>query len=85
MRADLELRRRALAAILQRYLDADRALNAASRDMKAWIPPERQPYLTAIGEPGSPIRRLYERRERAVLQLQAARLKLETAKRRLDA
>lgn len=85
MDAQLELRRRVLVVTFRKYLDAERAWNAAMRDARTWFPAGRLPSRSTIGDPGSPIRRLYERRERAVLQLAAARLKLETARQRLEA
>ena len=35
----------------------------ALREMEGWFPPQSRPYRTAIGDPGSPVRRLYERRD----------------------
>lgn len=85
MDADLATRRRVLLVTYRRYLDADRAWNIALREMKTWFPKARQPCPLTIGNPGSPIRRLYEQRERAMRQLEAARLKLEVARQRLAA
>ncbi|KZY35808.1 hypothetical protein A3731_16830 [Roseovarius sp. HI0049] len=53
--------------------------------MKAWFPAASRPGETAIGQPGSRIRRVYDRRERAILQLIAAKGKLEKARVRLAA
>lgn len=83
MHADLEVRRRVLAITYRRYLTADRAWSEALREVRAWFPRGSGPNRAPIGDPGSPVRRLYERRERALLQLQAARQQLESAKRRL--
>lgn len=85
MHADLALRRRVLIITYRRYIEAERAWTVAMSDMRSWFPPGSRPYRAAIGEPGSRMRRLYERRERAVQHLAAARLKLATAKRRLEA
>ena len=82
MHADLVTTRRVLMVTWQRYLDADQAWNMALRDMNLWFPAASRPVPSRIGDPGSPIRRLYERRERALLQLEAMRLKLDAAKRR---
>ena len=85
MQIELATRRRALLITYQRYLDSDRAWNAALRETRAWFPSGDRPGSLTIGNPGSPIRRLYEQRERALLQLYAARVKLETARQRLTA
>ena len=85
MHIDLKIRRRVLLVTYQRCLRTDRAWIVALREMKAWFPVTNQPYRSTIGSPGSPMRRLYERRERAILQLETARRKLEEAKRRLAA
>jgi hypothetical protein len=82
MHTDLVVRRRALLVTYRRYLEADRAWDMAIRDVKSWFPPGNRPGPSTIGNPGSPIRRLYERRERALHQLKAARLKLEMARQR---
>ena len=83
MHADLETRRRVLLLTYQRYLEADRAWNIAQREIRTWFPTASRPGLATIGSPGSPVRRLYEQRERARLQLDAAHSKLEAAKQRL--
>jgi hypothetical protein len=79
----LATRRRVLQVTYQRYLEAERAWNEATSEMKAWFPTANQPSCLMIGSPGSPIRRLYQQRERAVRQLEVARLKLEVARQRL--
>ncbi|WP_138471051.1 hypothetical protein [Poseidonocella sp. HB161398] len=85
MQPELELRRRALRLTYQRYLEADRAWNMALDDVKQWFPVEDQPYGAVIGEPGSPMRRLFELRMRSLVQFETARQKLGTARRRLAA
>ncbi|EAQ23921.1 hypothetical protein ROS217_15340 [Roseovarius sp. 217] len=67
----------------RRYLEADRAWSMALEELKGWFPLTNRPGPSVIGNPGSPIRRLYERREQALLQMQVARRKLEVAKQRL--
>lgn len=79
----LATRRRVLQITYQRYLEAERTWNEATIEMKAWFPTAIEPSCLMIGSPGSPIRRLYQQRERAVLQLEVARLKLEVARQRL--
>ncbi len=83
MHADLETRRRVLTLMYQRYSEADRCWNLALREMSTWFPPEYQRNPARMGDPGSPIRRLYEQRIRAMFQLEAARKKLDVARQRL--
>lgn len=84
MHADLTTRRRVLLLTYQRYTAAERAWTMAQQEMKAWFPTTSHHSSSRIGNPGSAIRRLYDQRERAVLQLEVARLKLEVAKQRLE-
>lgn len=83
MHTDLEIRRRVLIVMYERYLEADKRWNLALREMRTWFPPEDQPYSSRIGNPGSPIRRIYEQRKRAMRQLKAAQIKLDVARQRL--
>mgnify|MGYP005849438123 CR=1 FL=1 len=85
MYPELATRRRVLILTYTRYLKADQAWASALRDMKSWFPANTRPGPSAIGNPGSPIRRLYERRARALLQLEVARQKLEAARQRATA
>jgi hypothetical protein len=85
MHKDLETRRLVLLTTYRRYLEADRAWTVALAEVRAWFPAQARPYRTAIGDPGSPVRQLWERRERALLHLEIARGKLEEARRRLAA
>ena len=84
MHTDLATHRRVLFVMYQRYQQADRTWNIALREMRMWFPVERRPSRSTIGDPGSPIRRLYEERERSIVRLHAARLKLKIAKERLS-
>ncbi|MHA3977115.1 hypothetical protein ACW9UR_05460 [Halovulum sp. GXIMD14794] len=84
MHTDLEARRRVLVLIYERYTEADRAWTIALQEMRGWFPRSSQPYRSAIGNPGSPIRRLYEQRARALQQLEVARMEYESMKRRLS-
>lgn len=83
MHADLATRRRVLLIIYQRYTAAELAWNMAQQEMKALFPTTSHHSSSIIGNPGSSVRRLYDQRERAIHQLQVARLKLEVAKQRL--
>ena len=85
MHSDRQTRRRVLLVTYRRYLEAERALTLARQEMKGWFPAAARPGETAIGQPGSRIRRVYDRRERAILQLAAAKEKLEIARVRLAA
>ena len=84
MHSDLATRRRVLFLIYQRYIAAERAWTDAQREIKAWYPTNTETRVAIIGNPGSAIRRLYEQRERAILQLEVARGKLEVARQRLE-
>ncbi len=83
MQSELKTRRRVLRLTYERYLEADRAWVLALTEMKRWFPTGARPYRAAIGDPGSQMRQLYDRRALALAKLEAARLKLDTAKRRL--
>lgn len=84
MHADLATRRRVLLLTYQRYIAAERAWAEAQRELKAWFPSASQPRAPIIGNPGSAIRRLYDQRARAILQLEVARGKLDVARQRLE-
>ncbi|AQS49809.1 hypothetical protein BMG03_09350 [Thioclava nitratireducens] len=83
MRPELMTRRRALSLAFERYIEADKAWRDALVGLNDWFPrsANRRPGL--IGNPGSPIRRLYDARSRALLRLEVTQVKLATAKRRL--
>lgn len=82
---ELVTRRRVLLMTYRRYLEADRAWDISLRNLNAWVPDENLKGTLAIGSPGSPVRRLYVRRQRALVQLEAVRLKLQVAKQRIAA
>lgn len=83
MLAELRTRRRAVALAYHRYIEADEAWNRSAERAMNWFPGARQAHLAIMGNPGSSVRRLYQKRERAMLQLETARLKLKVAKLRL--
>lgn len=83
MHADLATRRRALLVIYQRYVAAEQAWSVAQQETKTWFPQSHH-NPAIIGDPGSPIRHLYDQRARAILQLEVARLKLQVARQRLQ-
>jgi hypothetical protein len=82
MQPDLDLRRRVLVKFYRRYVAADRAWVLETRSAATWLPEAPPGKLALIGNPGSRVRRLYDRREEALERLLAARAKLETARRR---
>lgn len=83
MQRDLEARRRVLKMAYQRYLAADRALDTARSYAVSWFPdaPARSNLL--IGDPGSRIRRIHERRDRALARLTLARQALKELQSRV--
>ena len=82
MQSDLDLRRRVLVKLYRRYIAADRAFVVATRTAVGWLPEAPPEKLTVIGNPGSPVRRLYDRREEALERLLVAREKLAAARQR---
>ena len=85
MHADLVIRRRFLLRSDARYRAADAAWRAALAQAATWFPQQNQGPAFPMGNPGSPLRRLYEQRALALRQLEAARLRLETKRARLAA
>jgi hypothetical protein len=83
MYSDLAVRRRVLLVTYERYLKADRDWDTELREVRTLFPSSSQPRLLIIGDRGSRIRKIHDERQRALMQLQAAHLKFETAKQRL--
>ncbi|GHF51864.1 hypothetical protein [Seohaeicola zhoushanensis] len=79
----LETQRRVLVLTIQRYQEADRDWSAAAREARSWFPGARRGMAVVIGSPGSRVRKLYDRREKALQQLAVARRNLDEAKARL--
>ena len=84
MRTELTTRRRVLRLTYGRYVEADRAWRRAIDEMRLWFPPSGRPNRDAMGNPGSEMRRLYETRARALVLFEAAHVKFDTARDRLD-
>ena len=82
MRSDLDLRRRVLVKLYRRYIAADQDFILTTRAAIGWLPEAPPGKLTLIGNPGSRVRRSYDRREEALERLLVARGKLEAARRR---
>lgn len=82
MTPDLETRRRALIIYYSRYLRADRAWRVAQREARSYFPAGIRPAVPPIGDAGSRLRSLYERRDRALAQLAVAHQELNKGRRR---
>lgn len=80
MQPELESRRRVLILTFRRYEEADHDWAVAARTARTWFPVSDAPPRRTIGDPGSRLRRLYERRERALQQLQIIREELDEAR-----
>ncbi len=74
--------RRVLVAAYHRYLAADRALAHATDAAVTWFPEPPGRGRMLIGDPGSRIRALYERRDRAMARLALVHRALREAERR---
>ncbi|WP_135502061.1 hypothetical protein [Roseovarius aestuariivivens] len=85
MNHELTRKRRLLLVTYKRYLEADLGWSRASSAARAWFPDESRPYRGTMGSPRSPLRRIYEKRQRALLQLAAARAKFREAKAQMEA
>ena len=83
MHTNLEVRRRALVRAYNQYLLAERNWVNAMEDVRSLCSREFRSQTTLVGNPGSPIRRLHEQRQKALQRLKVSRLKLAIAKRRL--
>jgi hypothetical protein len=83
MHRDIETNRRVLLLAYRRFLEVDRAWDMALRELNSWFPSAKQVGVSTLGNPGSPIRRLHDQRDRALRQLEAAYQKLEVAKKRM--
>jgi hypothetical protein len=64
--------RRVLLVVYRRYLRADRAWRLAQREARSWFPPDSRPAVPPIGDSGSRLRRLHDRRDKALMQLMTA-------------
>jgi len=82
MKSEFENRRRALLIFYRRYLAADRAWRLAQAEAVSWFPVQFRPAVPPIGNPGSKLRHLHDRRDRALAKLTVAHLKLGDARKR---
>ncbi len=65
---DLNFHRRVLVVLFRKYLDADRAWRLAQTEALSWFPLDTRSAGSLMGNPGSHLRRLYERHDRALSQ-----------------
>lgn len=83
MHRQLEAHRRFLILAHQRYFAADRALETARSTARSWFPEALARSTTLIGDPGSRVRHLYERRDRARARLALVHQALEESQDRI--
>ena len=83
MHEELAAYHRLLTAAYRRYIDADLRLRMARQEMRGFFPATRMPHRGTIGAPGSPLRRLHDERDRALLRLQSSFDKYHAAKERV--
>lgn len=84
MNRELAAHFRLLAAAYARYLAAERRLARADSEFRAFFPANRAPRRGTIGAPRSPVRRLHDERDRALLRLQASYETFRVAKARVE-
>lgn len=84
MHPSLQSRHRLVVIAYERYSAADMEWRAGLREASRIIPDVVGRSYWKIGNPGSPMRRLFEQRERALETLAVARLKLHVARERLE-
>lgn len=82
MKRDTEAQRRALLIFYNRYLAADRAWRLAQAEAMSWFPAQFRPAVPPIGDVGSRLRQLHDRRDRALARLETAHRKLARARNR---
>ena len=82
MNTNTEAQRRALLIFYARYLVADRAWRLAQAEAMSWFPVQFRPAVPPIGDAGSRLRELHDRRDRALARLKAAHQKLASSRKR---
>ncbi|WP_051357676.1 hypothetical protein [Leisingera caerulea] len=83
MHPDLQLRRSVLLKASLRFERAEADWRGAVAKASELVPQAHRHSYWSIGDPGSRVRELYNRRDRALNMLSVAVLKLEAARRRL--
>lgn len=81
MRPEYQIYRRVLQLYYRRYLRAELALRMAQDDAASWLPARQHRMVLLIGNPGSRIRTLYERRNRAMEHLSFIQKELDELKK----
>lgn len=71
--------RRLVLLAYHRFLTADRSLQKAQSDALTWMPERASQKTMLLGDPGSRVRRLHERRDRALARLGLLRQALDKA------
>ena len=84
MHPSLQTRHRLVVIAYERYSAADMEWRAGLREASQIVPDVVGRSYWKIGNPGSPMRRLFDQRARALETLAVARLKLRVAKERLE-
>lgn len=82
MQPELVIRHRVLVRAERSYTQSDLAWRRAAERARAWFPADDRPAMPPIGDPGSPLRKLWETRERSIARLMAARAKLDVERER---
>jgi hypothetical protein len=82
MHEEIRTHLRMVRRIERRYWIADRDWRRAAEAACAMFPPSTRPAAMPIGDPGSPVRRRWEARERELLALMAAQARLRAAEAR---
>ncbi len=83
MHSDLHTRRKLCFVAYAEYLKADKAWTSALAEASDLVPDVVGHGYWRLGDRGSPIRILYERRDRALQKMVVAHGKFKTAKTRL--
>lgn len=84
MHDHLSAHRRMLFQAYRRYLAADRAWQVAQSAAQAWLPAGVTEKTALIGNPGSRMRQLYQKRNRALARLELTRAELKKAQLQLS-
>ena len=80
MAPNTEANRRALVVFYRQFLAADRAWRVAQIEAMSWFPKGKPSSVMQIGDPGSRIRRLYDRRDQALNKLNVAQIRVKESR-----
>ncbi|SDJ26483.1 hypothetical protein [Lutimaribacter saemankumensis] len=84
MHNQLNAHRRMLFQAYRRFLAADRAWQTAQSAALTWLPAGVTEKTALIGNPGSRMRQLYQKRNRALARLELTRAEFKKAQLRLS-